>query len=126
MIRFSHLVHSADAPVWAQSLHDNETRELYVEIKQDGMMVHATKEVKQNKTMSWNEEFLMYVWSPTGSQSVDETSFDSIGNNSSTISLSLMHERSCLCFIDFVLGTLLTICPDNKCTLEMYNLICGV
>jgi hypothetical protein len=113
-------------PVWAESFHDNETRELYVEIRQDGMVAHATKKVKGSKTMSWNEEFLMYVWLPTSGQSVDETSFNSIGNNSSTISLSLMHERSCLYSIDFVLGTLLTACLDNKCMLEMYNLICGV
>jgi len=55
--------------VTAEILQGNETRELYVEIAQDGMAVQATEAVKRSKSMSWNEKFLV------------------MGNSSSTISL---------------------------------------
>ena len=53
-------VRSVDVGVWPEGSDNNG--ELYVGIAQDGMAVHATHPVKQKKSMSWNKEFLVYVY----------------------------------------------------------------
>jgi hypothetical protein len=61
-------------------------------------------------------------------QSVVDADFNSIGNSSSNISLSIMHKPStatvtqgtCIGCVDIAFGTLLTRCADNDCTCDTY------
>jgi len=53
---------------------------------------------------------------------------DSIGNSSSTVSLSIMQrtsgaviQNSCIAFVDIVLATLLARCVDDERTFDITN-----
>ena len=97
------------------------------------MALHATHPVKQRKTMSWNKEFLVYVsvwYFIIANQRADKLGFDSVGNNSSTISLVLVENASkygpqgpYIACVNIVIGTMLALCADSECMLEIYNLL---
>ena len=124
------LVDSVDVTAWAESIPDNDPRQLHIEIRQEQMGVQAAEAVKRSGILTWNEEFLLYVCSHTDHQLVDETNFDSVGNGSSTISLSIVKNTpgtvtqcSSIGCVDVVLGALLTKCSDNGCTLKFNFLV---
>jgi hypothetical protein len=55
------LVGSADMIAWVETLAD-EPRELYVEMRQDQVLLYVTKVVRRSENWSWNEGFVLYVY----------------------------------------------------------------
>ncbi|KIM82041.1 hypothetical protein PILCRDRAFT_8274 [Piloderma croceum F 1598] len=93
----------------SESFPDNESGELFAEIRLDQIVEQATEAVKQSKTVFWNDRVLL------------------IGNYFSTMSLSIVQitsdpttKGSCIGCVDIVLDALLARCADNQFTiLEM-------
>jgi hypothetical protein len=46
---------------WAETLTD-EPRELYVEMRQDQVLLYVTKAVRRSGNWSWNERVVLYVY----------------------------------------------------------------
>src|ERR1700691_1257566 len=51
------LVDSVDVTAWAESIPDNDPRQLHIEIRQEQMGVQAAEAVKRSGILTWNEEF---------------------------------------------------------------------
>ena len=52
---------SVDMTGLAQSFKDNVAGEFTVEVRLDQMRVQGSEVLKGDNTLSWNEEFLLYV-----------------------------------------------------------------
>jgi hypothetical protein len=123
-------VGSADLTAWVGSLSDIEPSELFVEIRLDRKRVQATKEVERDDTVFWNEEVILCVYMHPDRQSANRTAFNRAGNNSSIVSLSIVHKASnlgtqgsAIGYVDISIGTLLGRCANNECTLDACRLI---
>jgi len=54
-------VESADVTAWAATIPANGSQKLYVEVKVDQTIVHATKAVERNDIVIWDDDILLYV-----------------------------------------------------------------
>jgi hypothetical protein len=119
----------------AESFHDNETGNFFVEVRVDQMKVQGMEAVTGediDDTISWNEEFLLYVSEYYNDRlSVNQAGIDSAGTSSSVVSLSIVHNKSLptsesltVCSAHIALGTLLEVLGDDKGRSETYNVIC--
>jgi hypothetical protein len=121
----------ADLIVWPKSVLDNDPQGFYVEVMLDQTRVKATQVVEGDGRFYWNEEFLLYVSSHADRPLVDQPNKPhSNGTSESTISISIVRNQPgptaqglCIGRIDFVLGTLLVRCADNRCTFAAYAMI---
>jgi len=55
------LVDSASMTAWPKNLPNNESLDIYVEIRLE-KIVQVSEAVEQSETLTWNEEFPMCVW----------------------------------------------------------------
>jgi len=109
-------------------LLDNPS-ELFVRIILDQVAKFETEVERQSKTMSWNEEFLLYVYPALFAHSVTKTSFASFGNSLSTLSLSIVqHITGCkksqgspMGCVEVALCTLLDRSASNQCAFDTHD-----
>jgi hypothetical protein len=126
-------VGSADMIARADALLADETRELHVQVRQDQFLLHVSKAVQRNGNWSWNEGVVMYVGSLANTQPTNQIRLDSIGDSSSTISLSIVqrisapiNQDSCIGRVDAEFDKLLASCAGGECTFHTSISVCGV